>query len=47
MYERPCIYVKVKGGSTFTFMQDLPYIAFFLIYACTHVKILRDSGNRP
>ena len=36
MYERPCIYVKVKGCSTFTFMQDLPYIAFFLF---VHVRM--------
>ena len=46
MYERPCVNVKVKRGSTFTFTCGLSYIASILF---TRVRMgkLRESGNQP
>ena len=49
--DRLRVNVTVKGGSTFAFTRDLPYIAFIL-FTCVNITYvstlkLRNSGNQP
>ena len=48
MYERPCVNVKVEGGSTLTFTSDLSFIASILFTRVkfsvrTYVKITQHT----
>ena len=49
MYEGLRVNVKVERDSAFTFIQDLPNIAFILFmhiqFTCVCTKNLRDSGK--